>query len=104
MWTPQICQDKHRGLMRTNVFILVSIIGMTGVFAWFVDNQQSTDAVAQQALQECRVEKATNDEYKKNLNDAVLSLKSWTKDISAKQDKLNDSMQRLIAIYEAEKK
>lgn len=98
---PEVCKEKHRSigvkfgwlliLMATGATIVAGAVGGSVIYS------RDAEATAQQAIYNCEILSARNQEFRSNLEKQLERQDALMMKISAKQDQMNDTLNRLAA-------
>ncbi len=91
----EVCNERHRN-MNWAIGIMFSVLTLlVGITGWAA-------IAANQATIQVTAEKVKTEENRLYIRQDMIDLKTWMKSMADKQDKMNDSLQRLVVQREGD--
>ena len=110
-WSPEVCRNNHWwfkvtfGVFAALATTMLAISTITvSAQAHLGDQVAAAAQKADAAVAEIRIKGAADTEYRMRIDNTLNELRSWMRTAADKQDRMNDSIQRLLQIQEQEQK
>jgi len=102
-WSSDRCDERHRGVGRT-MGVLLTLMGLMATFVgWTIVSSNAARSEAQAAVIQAQTAAAAasllgakNDEYRDYMKQDMKDVKASILVMSGKQDRMNESVQRLL--------
>ncbi len=90
------CRDRHRTIKYFNVILISLLSIIMGVVGLSLVGQQAISSQYHQACQDIAVERERSDQNKERIMADLSGIKGQVSRIDEKQDRMNNSLQRLL--------
>lgn len=99
-FNPDVCNQRHTSVWRTVTALFLTLGILMTAIGWLITEVRTATVNAAGAATAVQVQVARADESRVNINEALTSLRVWIKTMSEKQDRMNDSLIRLVEAQE----
>jgi hypothetical protein len=96
----EVCNERHSSLWRAITLLTAVLAAIVGLIVYSITRSQCAETRAAQAEQTAVVQSAKEEEFRTFVKGDLVELKSWTRNVSRKQDELSLALQRLMTIHE----
>lgn len=96
-WSKENCDTKHRAVNFKFGGLLIVMVFAGGAVGAAFTYSRSAEATAERALYNCEILSVRSQEFRTNLEKQLERQDSWMRNISAKQDQMNDTLNRMAA-------
>jgi hypothetical protein len=97
------CDSRHKTLNWVITTMFAMLVALMTIGGWSVVSAHNAVITASDVASNLRVEQSRSTDYREQSKQDMSELKAWFRTLSEKQDKMNDSVQRLVVKQENNK-